>query len=146
MDIVITLPKNLWAAICSGEKEFECRKRIPRNFMRAYDKCWVILKGTTDVVGWFTIDEFLTCVDVEEIASHYLDKLCIDRAWFNEYAKHDDVLSLWKINRNVYELTYPQDRYQFLNVLNNPQSYAYCRPIVGESRCFLRGKAAKMKD
>ena len=142
MDIVITLPKNLWQAICSGKKEYECRKRIPRNFMRACDKCWVVLKGTTDVVGWFTISEFLTCVDVEEIAKDYLDKLCIDREWFDAYAKHDDVLSLWKIGE-VFELTYSQDRYQMLNVTSNPQSYAYCRPNVGEQRCFRRGKTDK---
>lgn len=144
MDIVITLPKNLWASICSGDKEYECRKRIPRNFMRDYDKCWVVLKGTKDVVGFIVIDQFETGVDVEDIADNYLDKLCIDKAWFDEYAKHYDVLSLWKIGRVVYELAIPRDREKLLGIISNPQSYCYCRPTYDDNiRFFKRGMALK---
>ena len=128
MDIAITLPKHLWKAICSGDKIYECRKRLPRNFMRVYDKCWVILKGTNDVAGYFYIDHFFYCINVEDIEKNFLDRLCVDKTWFERYAKRYDVLHLWKIGRPVYELTASHNRDEFLDIPANPQSYVYCRP------------------
>lgn len=141
MDIAITLSKNLWDKICSGEKQYECRKRIPRNFMKNYDKVWIILKGTNKVVGFFNIDAFLTCIDVQEIKDNYLQKICVDKAWFDRYAEHEDVLHLWHISTIVFELAIPQDKENFLGLTDNPQCYAYCRPNIQDQRCFKRGKA-----
>lgn len=128
MDIAITLPKFLWEQICSGEKQYECRKSIPRNFFRDTDKVFVILKGSTDVVGWFEITRFLSCVEVDEVKEKYLNKLGIIEEWLDEYAKHEDVLQLWEINPVVYEFSKPQNRESFLGIRNNPQSYVYCHP------------------
>ena len=127
MEIAITLPKHLWNKICSGEKKFECRKRIPRDFMCCCNKVWVVQKGTASVVGWFTVDEFLTFIDVEEIRDSYLDKICVDREWFDAYAKNEDTLCLWRIGHNVHKLSEPRDRDRFLDIHNNPQFFAYCR-------------------
>jgi len=127
MDIAITLPKHLWDKIVSGEKKFECRKRVPFNFMRAYDKVYVILKGTKDVAGYFSIEEF-RYMFVEDVDQKLLDTLCIDRKWFDEYAKHYDELHFWKIRKNVHEFPVPKDRETFLNLAANPQSYVYCTP------------------
>ncbi len=143
MDIAITLPKNLWDKICSGEKQFECRKYIPRNFMRDYDKVWVIIKGTNKVAGFFKIDNFLTCVEVSEVAEKYLDKICIDKSWLEQYTRHEDVLQLWQIGSVLYELAIPQNREEFLDLLRNPQKYAYCRPNIDDQRFFARGRAFK---
>ena len=136
MNIAITLPRNLWEKICSGEKQIECRKRIPRNFMPAYDLVWVIIKGTNKVVGALKINTFQTCVEVQEIARNYLDKICIDKTRLEQYAKHEDVLHLWHI-KETKKLAIPQDREKFLDIMANPQCYTYCRPN-GISNFFFR--------
>lgn len=145
MDIAITLPKNLWDKFCSGEKEYECRKRIPRNFMKSHDRVWVILKGTDKVLGFFNIEAFLTCIDLQEITNNYLNNICVDRAWFDRYAEHEDVLNLWQISTIVFELAFPQDRENFLGLTNNPQCYDYCRPNTQDQRYFKRGKEFQTK-
>ncbi len=146
MDIAITLPQDLWDKICSGKKQFECRKRVPRNFMPAYDNVWVVIKGTNKVAGFFKIDTFLTCVEVSEVAEKYLDRICTDKSWLEQYARHEDVLQLWKIQSVVYLLAIPQDREEFLGHISNPQGYAYCRPKIEDQRCFPRGRAFAKKD
>ena len=144
MDIVITLPEDLWNEICAGNKEYECRKRIPRNFFRDTDKCFVIIKGTTNVVGWFNICQFLSCVYVDEIKEKYLNKLSISKEWFDKYSKREDVLHLWEIDSVVYLFSMPQNRDSFLGLDFNPQSYAYCHPKYTEYQTvFRRGKAFK---
>ena len=111
--------------------------------MPAYDKVWVVIKGTNKVAGFFKIDVFQTCINIQEIEKNYLDKICIDKAWFNHYSRHEDVLQLWQINSVVYELTIPQNRQEFLGLLQNPQSYAYCHPNIKEQRAFPKGRAFK---
>jgi hypothetical protein len=146
MNIAITLPKNLWDKICSGEKLYECRKQIPRNFLPGCDSVWVILKGTNKVVGFFKIDTFLTDVPVKEVAESYLDEICVEKTWLEQYAKQDDVLQLWRIQPVVYLAAIQQDREKFLGLSFNPQGYAYCQPVIEEHhRCFKRGRAFRQQ-
>lgn len=58
MDIAITLPKDLWLKIVSGEKKVEMRKwDLPKHFDLKLDSIYVVIKGTRKVVGRFKVED-----------------------------------------------------------------------------------------
>lgn len=96
MDIIITLPKDLWTKIITGEKSVEMRKwYLPKHFDVTLNRVYIVLKGTKRVVGYF---------EVKRVAYNYVkvaaweefgDKLGIDYEWFDKYWGKD-------VNRDMY--------------------------------------------
>lgn len=57
MDIAITLPKDLWLKIVSGDKKVEMRTwDLPKHFDMKLDSIYVVIKGTRKVVGRFKVE------------------------------------------------------------------------------------------
>ena len=124
MNIVITLPRSLWEKIKSGEKTVELRKSVPRLFDNATSKCFVVLKGTSEIVGYFKISQFTSC-PLEHIDVNKMAKIAgIPPLWFRTYYTTSQVAHIWHISE-VYEYPSSSINLSRLWVTRNPQSYVY---------------------
>lgn len=124
MNIVITLPQKLWWAIMLGNKTYECRKSFPQIQLK-HSKVYVVIKGTTKVAGYFTIDSILSTNDFNAVWRNQGSKLFIDWEWFNKYVKnYKRLLHLWKISR-VYSFDDTVDLEEYFGIKHNPQSFVY---------------------
>lgn len=135
MDILITLPQNLWIDIVDGKKTIELRSVWPKKFRLFYDRVWVVLKGYKLVVGSFCIDN---CIWIGNNRNFWNDMggcLCVSHDWYLKYIHNKKNLYAWCIE-NVYELEQPEKLGPLLHVEKSPQSYTYIkRPLfVNEVR------------
>lgn len=89
MDIIITLPKDLWTKIVTGEKSVEMRKwNLPWHFDIALNKVFVVLKGTKRVVGCFKVEHVTYNFTKSAAWNEFGDKLGVSFEWFNKYWGH----------------------------------------------------------
>ncbi len=135
MDILITLPQNLWIDIVEGKKTIELRSVCPKRFRLFYDRVWVVLKGYKLVVGSFCIDNCFWIGNYQKFWNDFGATLCVSHDWFQRYVCHKKTLFAWNIE-NVYELEEPMKLKTLLHVEKSPQSYTYVkRPLfVNEVR------------
>lgn len=124
MNIIITLPMNLWEKIISGEKTIELRKVTPRNFNCSTDKCYVILKDTDILAGWIYLDSIKTCPKTEPITADIVTRVAVSRSWIDNYLAKANRYSLWYI-RNHEECYDLESARQLFCIRSNPQSYIY---------------------
>ena len=127
MDIAITLPESLWKKIVSGEKTIELRKNFPKDFNVITDRVYVLLKGTTQIAGYFVVRSFekfiVPCMgDFEPI----LPKIAVQRQWVIDYIGNSHAVYLWHI-RFCNPFAQPVNRKSIWDIKNNPQSYIYIR-------------------
>lgn len=125
MDIAITLPKKLWEKIVSGEKVCELRKECPRRFTMGSNVVYVILKGTKDVVGYFTILS-MSPVRIND-AVRCKNLICADAGWIAKYLDYGNQKGyLWIVGDvNVF---FPHSKNIVdLHLKSNPQSFCYIK-------------------
>lgn len=129
MDILITLPQNLWIDIVNGKKTIELRSVWPKKFSLITNRVWVVLKGYQLVAGWFYIDNYTEIDNTESFWNCCGESLGVSRDWFLKYVHSKKKLYAWSIE-NVYELEVPIKLKTLMNVEKSPQSYAYVkRPL-----------------
>ena len=129
MNIIITLPSDLIAAIVSRRKQIELRKCFPKHFNRVDDWVYVIEKGTKNVVARFRVIYFQKKYDPIEIWHTNGRQIWVDFNWFVKYTSTAKVYYLWHISEPEY-LEKPLHRGAFFGLSCNPQSYVYTRLTV----------------
>lgn len=127
MDIVITLPQDLWKKIVSGEKSIELRKNFPKEFDVNTDRVYVIWKGTTLIAGYFRVNSF-EAFYAESISDFgpILDKISVPKQWVIGYVGYSSMVYLWHIG-DVYQFVKPIEREYYWKMQSNPQSFVYLR-------------------
>lgn len=86
MNIAITLPKDLWSKIVSGEKKVEMRKwDLPKHFDIKSDSIYVVLKGTRRVVGRFKVEKVKRYFTPWVAWDKFGDGLGVSYQWFTKY-------------------------------------------------------------
>ena len=123
-DIVITLPEELWNLICSERKKIELRKSIPIEFDKDINKCWVIKKGTSRVVGFFYIESFHEDLKFRERIDEITNDAAVSVEFVETYYQGYQKACIWKIGP-VYQSTKPIDRFVEFGMRTNPQSFVY---------------------
>ena len=127
MDIAITLPKSLWDKIVSGEKSIELRKSKPIDYLLDFDRVYVVIKGSTDIVGYFYITDFVATSPSCLMTLHNaLTKIAVSQDWISHYIEGETLVYLWYIGK-VFQYSEPLYRPFTLKLSNNPQSYIYLK-------------------
>lgn len=125
MDIAITLPHEYWNLIVSGVKTIELRKNNPHLMNKSTDRVYVVIKGTTDVVGFFYFDSTTaTTPNVVLNSEHILKQIAVPKSWIQGYLEGCSLVYLWGIGK-VFVFDKPYSRDSYLNINSNPQSYVY---------------------
>lgn len=123
-NVIITLPRVLWWAIEKGPKMYEIRKRKPQVEI-GKTKIYVVGKGTTKILGYFTLDSFIQSNDPYLLYKQVGKKIWVDWQWYNKYVQdHKGSIYAWKI-REVYKCEDTVDLEEYFGVKKNPQSYIY---------------------
>lgn len=127
MDIAITLTKSLWKKIVSGEKTIELRKTRPYHFDIDFDRVYVVLKGSSDIVGYFYINGFIaTTPSILMTSQNWLRKIAVSQDWLSNYIEGVSLVLLWFIGK-VVQYKEPLSRPFTMKLSNNPQSYIYLK-------------------
>lgn len=127
MDIAITLPKSLWDKIVSGEKSIELRKSKPIDYLLDFDRVYVVIKGSTDIVGYFYITDFVAISPSCLMTSpNWLRKIAVSLDWIFPYIEGATLVYLWLIGK-VVQYKEPLARSFTMKLSNNPQSYIYLK-------------------
>ena len=124
MNIIITLPHNLWVQIMMGHKIYELRKKLPQKFQLKTSKCFVIIKGEHSLAGYFTIKEFRTIPAPKPCSFMLSLQLCVEPEWVDKYLDNTNTCVLWKIDK-VYSYNIWEDARNIFPIKANPQSYIY---------------------
>lgn len=135
-DIVITLPLELWQKIVNKEKRIELRKALPRFFDNGRSKCYVVEKGTKNVLGYFTIGSFHICKYKGVVPEDFANLVGVPASWIRQYCKIGDSMYMWNIRR-VFEYEPDPTLWDMLKIKTNPQSYVYTNgkiPIKAKER------------
>lgn len=123
-DIVITLPEKLWYFICSGRKKIELRKSIPIEFDKDINKCWVIKKGTSRVMGFFYIESFREDREYMKRIVDMAIAAAVSEQFVRSYYQGYQKACIWNIGP-VYQSIRPYDRLDEFGMKRNPQAFVY---------------------
>lgn len=132
MNIVVTLPKELIKAIIEGRKVIEIRKFRPTLMKVGDDGFYCVEKGTQFVRCWCRVDDIgivmKEFIDPKELAR----KAAVSEEFIKDYIKNGRIVYLWRIGK---VRTFENDSFVLssLNVDRNPQKFAYCVLLHGES-------------
>lgn len=127
MDIAITLPKSLWDKIVSGEKSIELRKNRPYHYDIDFDRVYIVLKGSNDIVGYFIIADFVATSPACLMTSpNWLKQIAVSQEWISHYIEGATLVWLWYIGK-VVQYKEPLSRPFTMKLKNNPQSYIYLK-------------------
>lgn len=86
MDIIITLPKEMWHKIVIGDKDVEMRKWCPiTHFNLKTNFIYVVLKGTKKIVGYFNVVNFSGRLRKEPAWLEFGSRLGVSYEWFSKY-------------------------------------------------------------
>lgn len=124
MDIMITLPKDLWDKIVRGEKTLELRKNAPTRFNGNIDRVYVCVKGTHKCYGYFHVPWFQYCKDNINFILSKESRIQVPAKWIREYLKGTIIAYLWHI-KDVVSFDLPIDITDGFGVSRAPQSYCY---------------------
>ena len=124
MNLVITLPADLIAAIKDGKKCFELRSRPPRNFDRNKDVVFVCQKGTNTVPIAFTIYKFYTYGKDADSDYKLANYAGVPVEWVRNYMAKHGSLYAWVIGY-IVNLHNPAQVWSDLHIKSNPQSFIY---------------------
>lgn len=124
MNIVITLPTELIAAILDRKKSIEVRSKLPLYFDSNNDVVFVAMKETHKIPIYFTVKNFVvydsSYMNDEEIAN----AASVPVKWIADYRTGKRFVYVWVIGY-VCELTNPVFAWNALQMTNNPQSFIY---------------------
>lgn len=123
-NIVITLQKSFWQSIESGNKTVELRKSFPLRFQHNEDKCFVVLKGTNIVVGYFIITSYTSLPKERHNVEMVARLACVPVEWVEKYYSNSEHINCWNIGK-VVKFNQVRALDDFLIVAKNPQSYVY---------------------
>lgn len=122
--IIITLPAYLWEKIVKKEKRIELRSSFPRSFSFENSKCYVVRKGTHDVLGYFKITEISDYKPNGCIPIGLANLLKVPFKWLVIYCRKNKKLYFWHIGE-VHEFPESIDARQVFGISTNPQSFIY---------------------
>lgn len=98
MDIAITLPKDLWLKIVSGDKKVEMRKwDLPKHFDIKLDSIYVVIKGTRKVVGRFKVEAVQWSYLQFAAWRRFSDGLGVSYQWFTQYWGNSSIMYFFVI-------------------------------------------------
>lgn len=123
-DIAITLSEKLWYFICSGRKKIELRKSIPVEFDKDINKCWVIKKGSSMVMGFFFIESFREDKEYMKRIVDVAIAAAVSEQFVKSYYQGYQKAYIWKIGW-VCQSIGKYDRFEVLGLKYNPQSFVY---------------------
>lgn len=127
MDIAITLPKSLWDKIVSGEKSIELRKSRPSFYRLHIDKVYVVVKGSTEIVGYFYVNSFMATSPSCLMTCHnWLRQIAVSPEWISDYIEGANLVYLWFIWK-VVSFEKPLSRTFDIKLNHNPQNYVYLK-------------------
>ena len=124
MNLVITLPTDLIAAILDKKKSIEIRSKLPINFDTQHDVVYVCQKGFQRVPIYFTIKDYIvfgsSYANDEKIANN----ASVPVKWIIDYREGRRFVYAWVIGY-VCEVASPENLWHDLQLKSNPQSYVY---------------------
>lgn len=123
-NIIITLPKFLWESIVKGKKRWEIRKNLPQFFSTNDSKCYVIIKGSDIVAGYFSISSFYSQIYKKEDCSVLAKVACVPDEWISKYLKESKPFWAWRIEKVCVFKKQISAKLVF-SIKSNPQSYVY---------------------
>lgn len=123
-DIVITLPERLWYLICTGRKKLELRKSIPVEFDLDFSRCWVVLKGTSYVAGYFYLDSFREDYEYIQQIDVIAKAAAVSVQFVRSYYQGSEKACIWNIGP-VCQFSRLYDRFYLFGMKHNPQSFVY---------------------
>lgn len=86
MDIIITLPKEMWHKIVIGDKDVEMRKWFPiTHFNLKKNRIYVVQKGTKKIVGYFNVVNLSGRLRKEPSWLEFGSRLGVTYEWFSKY-------------------------------------------------------------
>lgn len=119
MDIAITMPKDLWLKIVSGDKSVEMRKwGLPKHFNLTLDRIYVVLKGTQKIVGNFQVVYVESRIRKNSSWSDFGKYLGVPYDWFSKYWGNSCVMYFFVIGDCTI-----LDRHVNMGVSHAPQKY-----------------------
>lgn len=138
MNIVITLPTELIAAILDRKKSIEVRSKLPLHFDSYNDVVFVAMKGTHKIPIYFTVKKFVVYGSSYANDEQIAHDACVPVKWITDYRKGKRFVYAWVIGY-VCELANPIFAWNALQMNRNPESYIYkdyCWEKLKVSRCF----------
>lgn len=124
MNIVITLPADLIAAIKNGKKCFELRSILPRYFDPNKDVVFVCQKGAKEVPISFTIYKFYYYGKDSDCNYMLAERAGVPVEWVRDYMSKHGSLYAWVIGY-IVNLHNPAQVWSDLDIKSNPQSFIY---------------------
>lgn len=123
MNVIITLPKHLIAAIIKGEKFFEIRSNRPLYFNKQQDVVFVVQKGSRMVPLYFTITAF-RYYDTSSDKGYLAEKAAVSEDYIDNYMKRKNNICAWEIGC-ACKVSCPIELYTDLKISKNPESFIY---------------------
>lgn len=124
MNIVITLPTDLIAAILDRKKSIEVRSKLPLHFDSGNDVVFVAMKETHKIPLYFTVKKFVVYGSSYANDEQIAHDASVPVKWITDYRKGKRFVYAWVIGY-VCELANPIFAWNALNMTTNPQSYIY---------------------
>lgn len=124
MNIVITLPTELIAAILNRKKSIEVRSKLPLHFDSDNDVVFVSMKGTHKIPIYFTVKKFVVYGSSYANDEQIANAASVPVKWITDYRTGKRFVYAWVIGY-VCELENPVFVWNALQMTNNPQSYIY---------------------
>lgn len=126
---IITLPCYLISKICTGEKKYEMRKKVPAIVGTEEITFLVVEKGSGKVTAKFVVDNVVESTNFSKIWIQYRKQLGINKAYFDKYVKDTKKVYLMHIKKASVFL-HPLNLKEDLGVKQAPQNYCiYDKPL-----------------
>ena len=126
---IITLPCYLISKICTGEKKYEMRKKVPAIVGTEEITFLVVEKGSGKVTAKFVVDNVIESTNFSKIWIQYRKQLGINKAYFDKYVKDTKKVYLMHIKKASVFL-HPLNLKEDLGVKQAPQNYCiYDKPL-----------------
>lgn len=126
---IITLPCYLISKICTGEKKYEMRKKVPAIVGTKEITFLVVEKGSGKVTAKFVVDNVIESTNFSKIWIQYRKQLGINKAYFDKYVKDTKKVYLMHIKKASVFL-HPLNLKEDLGVKQAPQNYCiYDKPL-----------------
>lgn len=135
MNVVITLPQDMWCLMLEGRKTAEIRKTLPMHFVEGKDVVFINLKGHNKIVGYLSeVDiqpwlpqHWMNWSDVEHTESDSMrigERCGVPTDWIRRYLGDKTMLWAWCFDE-VHRLDQPIDLCEIVPSGKAPQSYVY---------------------
>lgn len=146
MNVIITLPRNIWSKIVSGEKLYEMRKSIPAHLNQNTTQVFVCIKGTGLVAGFFELHKVHGPIQKDTLWQDYGQHLGIPKLLFTWYTANASRIYLWQID-SVFLYDEPISLTDTFRYSRPPQNYYYTEewPYAPFHRIIKRKKSGSVE-